>query len=227
MTVDAHLESEYNARAAVPEHVDILAGWDRRSRALRARVPCELDLAYGESERQRIDLFRGGAAPAPLHLFIHGGYWQRGDRAANHFVAEGLCARGVDVALVGYDLCPGVTLDALVDQVRAALAWLWRNARRLGIDPARIQVGGHSAGGHLTAMLLATRWRELGEDLPAQPIQSAVAISGLYALGPLRHTSINEAVGMDADTARRNSPALMPPYSELMSGASDCVRPGQ
>lgn len=210
MTIDAHFESEYNARAAVPEHVDILAGWQRRSEILRASRPRELDLAYGDGERNKLDLFRCDADAAPLHMFIHGGYWQRGDRQANHFVAEGLSARGVNVALIGYDLCPSVTLDEIVAQARAALAWLWRNGDDLGIDRRRIQVGGHSAGGHLTAMLLATRWRELGDDLPADLIHSAIAVSGLYALGPLRHTSLNEAVAMDADTARRNSPALLP-----------------
>ena len=211
MTIDTHMESQYNARAAVPEHVDILAGWQRRSEALRERRACELDLAYGEGERQRIDLFRCGESGAPLHVFIHGGYWQRGDRRANHFVAEGLSTRGVDVALVGYDLCPEVSLDDIVAQVRAAIAWLWRHAPSLGFDAERLQVCGHSAGGHLTAMLMATPWPSMGADLPASLIHSAIGISGLYALGPLRHTSINEAVGMDADTARRNSPALLRP----------------
>lgn len=213
MTIDAHLESEYNARAAVPEHVDILAGWQRRGEKLRGSRPCELDLPYGDGERNKIDLFRCDAAGGPLHMFIHGGYWQRGDRQANHFVAEGLCTRGVNVALVGYDLCPSVALGDIVAQVRAALAWLWRNADALGFDATRLQVGGHSAGGHLTAMLMATRWQAIGEDLPADLIHSAIAVSGLYALGPLRHTSINEAVAMDAETARRNSPALLPPMA--------------
>jgi arylformamidase len=210
MSIDDHFESEYNARAAVPEHVDIQADWQRRSEALRESRAPELDLAYGGGERNKLDLFRRDAGGGPLHMFIHGGYWQRGDRRLNHFVAEGLCNRGVNVALIGYDLCPVVTLDDIVDQARAALAWLWRNAEALGFDRERIQVSGHSAGGHLTAMLLATRWRELGDDLPENPIHSAIAISGLYALGPLRHTSINDAVAMDADTARRNSPALLP-----------------
>ena len=132
MTIDAHLESQYNARAAVPEHVDILADWQRRSEALRARQSCELDLPYGDGERQRIDLFRCGAPAAPLHVFIHGGYWQRGDRRDNHFVAESLCANGVNVAMVGYDLCPDVAIDDIVAQVRAALVWLWRHADDLG-----------------------------------------------------------------------------------------------
>jgi arylformamidase len=210
LNIDANLEAQYNARAAVPEHVDIQADWQRRSERLRATHDCKLDLAYGDGERHKLDLFTAGAANGPLQMYLHGGYWQRGERRANHFVAEGLCAHGVNVAMVGYDLCPSVTLDDIVAQARAALAWLWRNAEPLGFDAGRIQVCGHSAGGHLTAMLMATRWSDLGADLPADVIHSGIAISGLYELEPLRHTSLNEALAMDAETARRNSPALLP-----------------
>ncbi len=210
MIIDAHLEAQYNARAAVPEHVEIQADWQRRSERLRATRDCKLDLAYGDGERHKLDLFTTDAGNGPLQMFLHGGYWQRGDRRANHFVAEGLCAHGVNVAMVGYDLCPSVTLDDIVGQVRAALAWLWRNAERLGFDADRIQVCGHSAGGHLTAMLMATHWPDQGADLPVHLIHSGLAISGLYELDPLRHTSLNEALAMDAETAGRNSPALLP-----------------
>ncbi len=223
MTIDANLETQYNARAAVPEHVDIQADWQRRSEQLRSTRECKLDLAYGESPRQKLDLFSADTAHAPLHMFLHGGYWQRGERAANHFVAEGLCTHGVNVAMVGYDLCPSVALDDIVAQTRAALAWLWRHARALGFDRNRIQVSGHSAGGHLTAMLMATRWSDQGSDLPADLIHSGLAISGLYELEPLRHTSLNEALAMDSETAARNSPTLMPgigaaPFTAAVGG---------
>ena len=204
MTIDAQLETQYNARAAVPEHVDIQADWKRRSEQLRADRDCKLDLAYGDGERHKLDLICADGVNGPLHVYLHGGYWQRGDRRDNHFVAEGLCAHGVNVATVGYDLCPAVTIDTIVAQTRAALAWLWRHADTLEFDADRIQVCGHSAGGHLTAMLIATHWPEQGGDLPADLIHSGIAVSGLYELEPLRHTSINEAVG------RRNSPALLP-----------------
>ena len=210
MSIDTHLETQYNARAAVPEHVEIQADWKRRSERLRAQRRCTLDLAYGKGERQKIDLYRVDAPNAPLHMYVHGGYWQRGDRRDNHFVAEGLVDHGVNVALVGYDLCPAVSLGDIVSQVRAALGWLWRHAHSLGFDADRIQVCGHSAGGHLTAMLMATHWPDQSADLPVDLIHSALAISGLYTLEPLRHTSINEAVAMDAETARGLSPALLP-----------------
>jgi arylformamidase len=209
MAIDAHLERQYNARAAVPEHVAIQADWLRRSEQVRSTRGCRQDLPYGPGERQKLDFFPAGGRDGPLHMFLHGGYWQRGDRRANHFVADKLCANGVSVAMVGYDLCPSVSLDDIVAQVRAALVWLWRNATSLGFDARRIQVCGHSAGGHLTAMLMATRWPELGADLPSDLIHSGIAISGLYELEPLRHTSINDAVAMDAETAARMSPALL------------------
>ena len=213
MAIDAQLESQYNARAAVPEHVGIQADWQRRSEQIRSSRACKLDLAYGEGPRQQLDLFPADTPNRPLLLFIHGGYWQRGDRRANHFVAESLCAHGINVALAGYDLCPSVSLDDIVSQVRAALAWLWRHADVLAFDQARIQVCGHSAGGHLTAMLMATHWPAQGADLPADLIHSGLAISGLYELEPLCHTSLNEALSMDTQTAARNSPVLLPPGS--------------
>lgn len=208
MTTDPDLDAQYNARAAVPEHVDIQADWQRRSEQLRATRDCKLDLAYADGERCKLDMFTADATNAPLLMYLHGGYWQRGDRHANHFVAESLCASGINVAFVGYDLCPAVSIDDIVTQVRAALAWLWRHADTLGFDADRIQVCGHSAGGHLTAMLMATQWSDQGDGMPADIIHSGLAISGLYALEPLLHTSINEALGMDAETAKRNSPAL-------------------
>ncbi len=210
MTIDTNLETQYNARAAFPEHVEIQADWQRRSERLRATRDCKLDLAYGDGERHKLDLFTANAANRPLHMYLHGGYWQRGDRRANHFVAEGLCTHGINVALVGYDLCPAVGLDDIVAQARAALVWLWRNADLLGFDADRIQVCGHSAGGHLAAMLVATHWPAQDGDLPADLIHSGLAVSGLYELEPLRHTSINEAIAMDAESAKRNSPSLLP-----------------
>jgi arylformamidase len=223
LIIDAHLEAQYDARAAVPEHVEIQADWRRRSERIRATRDGKLDLAYGDGERHKLDLFTVDASNGPLQMFLHGGYWQRGDRRANHFVAEGLCAHGVNVAMVGYDLCPSVTLDDIVAQTRAALAWLWRNADALGFDAGRIQVCGHSAGGHLAAMLMATHWPDQGADLPVHVIHSGLAISGLYELAPLRHTSLNEALAMDDQTARRNSPALLPgtgdaPFTAAVGG---------
>jgi arylformamidase len=205
----AALDAQYNLRAAVPEHLAYFARYERDSAALRARWPGRLDLGYGSTPRQAIDLFvPSGAAAAPLLVFIHGGYWQSRDRKDFSFVAGPWLEHGVAVALVGYDLAPEVRMDAIVAQVRAGLAWLHRQAPAHGCDPARLHVAGHSAGGHLAAMALATDWRTFG--LPDDVIKGVCAISGVFDLEPIRRSYLNEVVGLDADEARRNSPLHQP-----------------
>ncbi len=185
------LEAEYNNRAKVPGHPAIIAGWQRDAAAFRATHPqAELGLAYGPTPRQAMDVFWPAAGRgAPLAMFIHGGYWQGNDRSNFSHLAAGLLAHGVGVAMPSYDLCPQVTLAVLVEQVRDAAAFL---ARRHGRG---VLASGHSAGGHLAAMLLATDWAARG--LPAPAVPAALPISGLFDLPPLMHTSVNTAVGLD------------------------------
>jgi arylformamidase len=211
-TERAALDANYDLRAAVPEHEDYFARYERDSAAFIDAWPHRrLDLAYGDTARQAIDLFlpAAGATDLPLLVFIHGGYWQRFDRKAFAFTAAPLVARGAAVALIGYDLAPTVTMDVIVGQLRAGLAWSWRNARTLGVDPGRLHIAGHSAGGHLVAMALATDWAaDFG--LPAEPIAGAVTISGLFDLEPIRRCYLNDVLGMDEAMARRNSPLHLP-----------------
>jgi arylformamidase len=200
----AALDAQYNLRAAVPEHLTYFARYERESAALRAHWPGRLDLAYGSTSRQAIDLFLPRARAAPLMVFIHGGYWQSRDRKDFSFVAGPLLERGAAVALLGYDLAPEVRMDAIVAEVRAGLAWLHRHAPAHGCDSARIHLVGHSAGGHLAAMALTTEWRTFG--LPEGLIKGVCAISGVFDLEPIRLCYLNEVVGLDAADAHRNSP---------------------
>ena len=200
----AALDALYNLRAAVPEHLTYFVRYEAESAALRARWPGRLDLSYGPSPRQAIDLFVPANRGAPLLVFIHGGYWQSRDRKDFSFVAGPLLERGAAVALLGYDLAPEVRMDAIVAEVRAGLAWLYRNAPAHGCDPARLHVAGHSAGGHLAAMALATDWRTFG--LPEDVIKGVCAISGVFDLEPIRQCYLNEVVALDEGEARRNSP---------------------
>ena len=200
----AALDAQYNLRAAVPEHLAYFARYERESAALRAHWPGRLDLAYGPTPRQAIDLFLPRARAAPLLVFIHGGYWQSRDRKDFSFVAGPLLERGAAVALLGYHLAPEVRIDAIVAEVRDGLAWLYRNAPAHGCDPARLHVAGHSAGGHFAAMALATDWRAIG--LPGDAIKSVCAISGVFDLEPIRLCYLNEVVGLDEGEAKRNSP---------------------
>lgn len=208
------LQRQYSARGAVPEHPEIFERWRAASAAWRDReAPAPwLDMAYGEHHRQRLDLFHpDGASPAPLHVFFHGGYWQSMERGDFSFVARGLNARGIAVAVVGYSLCPDAPLAAIVDEARAAIAWLHTRRRELRLDPGAMQVSGHSAGGHLAAMLAATRPADRGNAT----IDWIAPVSGIFELEPLVHTALNNALQLDLATARALSPLAAEPARPL------------
>ncbi len=209
----AALDANYNLRAAVPEHLDYFERYAASSAAFRGRWPGRLDLSYGDSPRQAIDLFLPQSAPSsppPLLAFIHGGYWQAFDPKAFSFVAEPFVEAGAAVAMVGYDLAPAVDMDTIVRQVRHAIAWLYRHAGAHGFDASRICLSGHSAGGHLAAMALATDW-QAAFGLPGDLVKGVCAISGVFDLEPIRLCYLNEVLRLDAGQARRNSPVLLPP----------------
>ena len=197
-------EAQYDNRARVPEHVTINARWSEASIDYRRKAVGQLDIAYGPGERQRYDFFPGPADPAPLVVYIHGGYWQRGDRKDYAFLARELNAAGLAVALPSYSLCPAVSVMDIVGELRQFLAALWQMTR---VYPLVI---GHSAGGHLTAAMLATDWRQAG-DVPADLVRAGYAISGIFDLPPLVGTSLNVALGLSAESARAASPMFWPP----------------
>jgi arylformamidase len=207
----AFCEPQYNQRLNVPDRPALMA----RRLELSARVcreqPCTLDVAYGDAEGERLDIFPAAGDRRPVMVFIHGGYWQRSDKSEVAFLAEPFVKAGITLVSVNYDLCPAVTLDRIVAEARAACAWVWRNIVARGGDRERIFVCGNSAGGHLTAMMLATDWPTLDAALPHDLLKGGVAISGIYDLEPLLHTSINDAVRLDAAAARRNSPVYLQP----------------
>ena len=124
MAIDPTFERHYNVRSAIPEHPAIFAAWKGRSEAFRKRAGGRLDIAYGPSAAETLDLFPAGNSGAPVHLFIHGGYWQALDKADSSFIAEAFVESGITVAVVNYALCPAVTIDAIVEQMRRALLWL-------------------------------------------------------------------------------------------------------
>ncbi len=209
------LDAQYFLRPLVPDFQDYFDGYAARSAAARAEFSGRLDVAYGPSTGEKLDIFSpapaaDGALP-PIHVFIHGGYWQSMDKSDFDYVAQGLVPRGAVAVVVNYDLAPNVGVSEIVRQNRAALAWTWRNAASFGGDPGRIHVSGHSAGGHLTAMMASTDWRAVGDDLPADLVKSGLCISGLFDLEPIQRCYLNEVLGMDADEAQRNSPVKLEP----------------
>jgi arylformamidase len=188
-----------------------MAGWVKDAAAYRLqREPRAI--SYGPGSRNTIDLFAGDGQ-GPIVVFIHGGYWQALDNSSFSHCARGLNAHGVDVAIPSYDLCPQVSVATIVEQMRAATRELARLGRPLVIS-------GHSAGGHLAACLLATDWPAVDASLPKETVVAAYAISGLFDLPPLVETSINKALGLDADSAKAASPLSWAPPSH---GSLDAV----
>lgn len=210
---DPDMEMQYNNRANVPEHPALLAEWAAKSAAWCAEAKTMRTLVYGDSDAETLDLFLADAESAPVHMYIHGGYWQANSKKSSNFVARPLVEAGIHVAVVDYGLCPDVTIDEIGEQCRWALALLYRGVRGFGGDPDNITVSGHSCGGQLVGMVMATDWAEFGPDLPRDLVKGGVSVSGLFDLAPLIGTSINDKVGMDAESARRNSPLFMEPSS--------------
>lgn len=191
------IDRQLNLRARWPEHEEYFERWARDSAAARARLDARLDLAYGASEGQTLDLFpaAAGSEPAPILAFIHGGYWQSLDKGDFSYLAPAFVEAGIAFASLNYDLAPKVGVGEIVGQIRSALVWLARHGPAHGVDPARIFVAGHSAGGQLAVMALVTGL-----------VKGACTVSGVYELEPLRLSYHQEVLGLDPETVRTMSP---------------------
>lgn len=219
----AGLDAQLNLRARWPEYEQYFARWAEESAAVRSARTCRLDLAYGESPGERLDLFLPQATgPAPLLVFIHGGYWQFLDKNDFSFLAPGFLDAGIAFASVNYDLAPAARVEEIVQQVRHCLAWLYAEGAELGYDPNRIFVAGHSAGGHLAAMSLVEGWADrLG--LPGDLVKGACAVSGIYELEPMRLSYHQEVLALDPEEVERVSPLRCRPAgtAELICAVGD------
>ena len=183
----AALDAAYNNRAAVRDFPALSAARLERSRRVRAALKPRADLRYGKAPRERLDLFEAKSKGAPIFAFIHGGYWQYNDKEDSSFLVEGPLARGFSVALIEYTLAPEAHIEQIVHEVERAISFL----NKIG----KVVLGGHSAGGHLTAMML-----------DKVPLAGALAISGLYDLEPIRLNYLNEKLRLTPESARGNSP---------------------
>lgn len=207
----AWLDRMYNNRALVPGHAMHFARWAEASDDARAAHPCQTDIAYGTGPMETLDVFPSSQPGAPVVVFIHGGYWRSLDKSDHSFIAPAFKNLGGCVFIPNYALCPAVTIPQITLQMVQALAWIHRNAKKYGGDPRRIYVVGHSAGGHLAAMLLDCLWPQVGPDLPADLVKGALSISGLYDLEPLMHTPfLKDSLRLTPEQVRLASPALLP-----------------
>ena len=170
-----------------------------------------LDLRYGDTPGETIDLFPARKGDGSCLMFIHGGYWRSLDKKDHSFLAPAWVGAGVSLAVVNYDLCPAVTVEEIVRQMLRASRWLWLHAEDYGMDEDRLYVAGHSAGGHLTAMMMAAIWPAFDKRLPKDLFKGGLAISGIYDLRPLLEVDFLQAdLRLDPALALRVSPAFLP-----------------
>ncbi|CDN86964.1 alpha/beta hydrolase [Hydrogenophaga intermedia] len=209
----AWLDREYNNRALVPDHPAYFERWAEASKQARERGGALVDVRYGHGPLEQLDIFpaQGAAGAAPVLFFIHGGYWRALDKADHSFLAPLFQQLGVCVVVANYALAPAITIPGITLQMVQALAWTHRHIAAHGGDPSRITVAGHSAGGHLAAMMLACRWPEVGADLPASLVRNALSISGVFDLEPVRLAPfVQPSLKLTPDQVRKASPARLP-----------------
>ena len=194
-------EAGYQLQAAFPDFPEVLRAWQSASAALRTRLLSQSDVAYGTAPLQRFDFYRAPGTHRPLLLFIHGGYWQGGDKSDIGFIAAPYVRAGISVAVMNYSLAPQARIEDMLDEVKALLFWLQQMAVAMDIDCSRISLMGHSAGAHLACHVAA--------QPGAAPIRAVFAVSGVFDLAPLLPTSLNRALSLDAARADQLSPVLL------------------
>jgi arylformamidase len=201
----AALNRQYDQRAWVPNADALIRGYASASDAVRARLGEPESAAYGSLPAETLDIYRAGKRPAPVLVFFHGGAWQRLSKRESAFAAETFVRAGAHFVAADFSALPAVTLADLVDQARRAVAWLYRNAERLGADRARIYVAGHSSGAHLAACVTTTDWPG-AFGLSPRVVKAGLCVSGIYDLLPVRLSARNDYVRLTAASEQELSP---------------------
>ena len=206
-----YYSTQYNARAAIPDHPYIFTRWAKESAHVCRTSAALFDLAYGEADGERLDFFPAPRSDAPLLVFIHGGWWRSLDKSDFSFIAPAYTRAGFNVALTNYTLAPAASIADIGRQQLRAMAWLYRHAEAYDFDPSKIVVAGHSAGAHLAAMMMAAVWPAYDQSLPADLVKGGILMSGIYDLAPVLHTDfVNVDLKLTPKDIEPLSPASMP-----------------
>ncbi len=206
------IDSEYNIEELVPDRLARVARMAEESARTCAELDCALDVPFGPTLDETMDIFPAAGPGAPVLVFIHGGYWRSFSSKDFSLVARGPVASGFTVAVSNYSLCPKVSITEITRQSRAVVAWLHREVRQFNGNPERLFVCGHSAGGQQAGMLAATDWA--GDyGLPADAVKGAVPISGIFDLSPLIYSWLQPKLGLTHEIIRRESPLFNIPAS--------------
>ena len=212
------LDAEYDNRAKVLNSADHLQWYADVSKEYRQTALCELDVAYGNSKMENLDIFfpdgDNEKKQRPVHVFFHGGYWRALSKNEFSYVARGLMKSNAICVVMNYDLIPNINMDQLVQQCRQSLYWVWQNIEQYGGDRNHITLSGHSAGGHLVAMMMSTDWTRLDDSCPINLVKSGVSISGLFDLEPIRLCFLNKSLSLNETSAKNNSPLFYKNESE-------------
>ena len=203
----AALDRQYNNRLQVPDYLFYLQRWESLSKQTEKKYTVIKDIFYGELPREQLDIYPSSLPQSKTLIYIHGGYWQRLDKSDFQFIAEAFQPYNFTTVILTYPLAPAASIDQIVLSCRKAIQWLYHNLSQYNADSNQIYVAGHSAGGHLAAMLMTTDWSHF--NLPDEIIKGYCAISGLFNLTPIRLSDINEVLKMDKEMALRNSPVQL------------------
>lgn len=208
--IDPEVDAAYTARAVIsPEHfARLMARYRDESAAAVAGLGGTPGVAYDEAGGELLDVWGTGDRPRPVFVFLHGGYWRALSRHDSAFMARALDAYGIATVVPDYTLAPTATLEEIVRQVRAAIAWVYHEGAAHGLDPGHIVVGGSSAGGHLAAMTMVDGW-QADHGLPGDVVAGGFPISGLFDIRPLVHTHVNDWLHLDEPRAAALSPFLL------------------
>ncbi len=203
----AQLDDQYKASGTrIANPGEYLERWRAESRQHRDAGNCVLDVRFGPHPEEHLDVFKTARPNAPVHIFIHGGYWHTLTSKEFSFIAKGLTPSGFVAVVLNYALCPAVPMAELVRQVKAGIAYVHAHARDWGGDPDRLTVSGHSAGGHLVATALTTDWPRFSPGRPADMVKAGLSLSGLYDLEPIRLNYVNAHLRMEKADAQALSP---------------------